>query len=253
MGGAELDRPFALELDRIDRDDVARPTSRRTLHSVRCPGLPHPTTATVSPGLHSSCSHCRAPAGDHAAAQQTCHLERDVALERDAAVFDARRCGGRTCRCNTSSAGPRRAVMARCAVGDLQARAHCLAAIAQPRPTVRTTRAMAADRHEVEDHGVADRKSRDARPDCSDDACTLVTTNDRHRPGHVARDEVIVGVAHAGGRSSTPTSWKPGSSSSISSTDHGVPTSQSTAAVVFIDASVHGRPVLVHNVLSGRW
>ena len=171
---------------------AARPGQRSTrdLHTDDSDGVA---------GLHSSCSHCRAPPGDHATAQETCHLERDVALERDATVFVHDGVAGERADAAHQCQVLATCMMARCAIGDLQTCAHRLSAIAQPRSTVRTTRAMAADRHEVEDHGVTDRKSRDARPDFSDDACALVPTHDRHRPGHVARDEVIVGVAHAGG------------------------------------------------------
>jgi hypothetical protein len=83
VGGAELHRLLALELDRVDGPDLLG-TGERAPWMALAPMPPTPTTATVSPG-HLGGVHRRAPAGDHAAAEQAGLVERDVLLDLDAA------------------------------------------------------------------------------------------------------------------------------------------------------------------------
>ena len=57
--------------------------------------------------------------------------------------------------------------------------------------------ALPAGGHEAEDHMVPGRQPRHAGPDLLDDPGALVAADDRKRHRHVARHEVLVGVAHA--------------------------------------------------------
>ena len=72
--------------------------------------------------------------------------------------------------------------------------------VAQVRMAGGAGRALAARRHEAEHHVVARLQRGDARADLLDDTGALVAADHRQGHGHVARDEVLVGVAHAGRR-----------------------------------------------------
>ena len=80
--------------------------ARRAPWMALAPMPPTPTTATVSPGCDLGGVDGRAPAGDHAAAEQAGPVERDVVVDLDAAGLVHDGVVRRTCRAGTSGRGP---------------------------------------------------------------------------------------------------------------------------------------------------
>ena len=76
VGGAELQRRLALELDRVDGDDVGRAGVRRALHGVDADAADAHDDDRVA-GLDLGRVDRRAPAGADAAADEAGDLERE--------------------------------------------------------------------------------------------------------------------------------------------------------------------------------
>src|SRR3984957_19938028 len=86
VGGAEGERGAALELHRVDRDDIARAGDGRALDRVDADAADAVDDGGVA-GADLARVHRRADAGGHAAADQRDDLEREVVLDLDRRVL----------------------------------------------------------------------------------------------------------------------------------------------------------------------
>ena len=151
------------------------------------PMPPTPTTTTVSPGRDLGGVDRRAPAGDDAAAEQAGPVERDVVVDLDAAGLVDDRVVAEGAEQAHEPEVLALGVVARGAVGDLQAEAQRRAQVAQVLVAGGAARAAAARRDEAEHDVVARLQPADALADLLHDAGALVAADDRQREGQVAR------------------------------------------------------------------
>ncbi|CDZ87968.1 hypothetical protein RHRU231_360088 [Rhodococcus ruber] len=198
VGGTEDLRLVALELDRVDRDDVLGALVPGALDGVHA----HTAGADDDHGvteLDVGRVDGRSPAGGHAAADERGLVERDVLADLHARVdvdHDVRREGAEVGeRADALAAG----VDAVRAVGCV-AREHAGTHLAHVGTADGAHLAVAAGRQEGQDDVVADLETGDVRAEFLDHAGAFVATDDR-RPveGDVAGVDVVVTVADAGG------------------------------------------------------
>src|SRR6185437_13940258 len=198
VGGAEFEGLGALELDRVDRDDVARSGDPSALDRVDADATDaHDDNRVAWLGLGGA--DCAAVAGGHAAADQGRLVQRG-------AVVDLHHGLGRHDRVLGERAEQAHLAVALVlvveAVGAVQLRAdyEVHAEFAEVLHAPGAVRAAAAAGKEGQDDRVALLDVIDLGPDLDHDAGALVTADDRERDRDVASDEVLVGMAQAARR-----------------------------------------------------
>ena len=198
MGGAELHGVLPLELQRVDRDDVARARERRALDRVDADAadpvdhgrVARPDAARVDRG---------APAGRHPAADQRHCLKRQVVVDLDARMLGHHRpLGERAEQAHLAEV---------LAVGMEPERAVRQAVVHEQRPEVAQVGhalgaepAVPAGRQERADDMVAWLEPGHAGADLLDHPGPLVAAHDRVPHRDVTGTQVVVRVAQAGRR-----------------------------------------------------
>ena len=195
MRGAELHGVLPLELQRVDRDDIARARERRALDRVD-PDAADPVDHGRVAGPHAARVHRGSPPGRHPAADQRHRLQRKVVVDLDAGVLGYHRPlreraeQAHLAQVLAVGVEPERPV--RQAVVHEQ-RAHVTqvghAAGAEP--------AVPAGRQERADHVVAGLEPDHPGADLLDDPGALVPAHDRVADRDVAGAQVVIGVAQA--------------------------------------------------------
>src|SRR6185437_13960089 len=197
VGGAELHGVLPLELQRVDRDDVARARERRALDRVDADAadpvhhgrVARPDAARVDRG---------APAGRHPAAGQRHRLQRQVVVDLDAGVLGHHRpLGERAEQAHLAEVlavgvEPERAV--RQAVVHEQR-----AEVAQVGHALGAEPAVPAGRQERADHVVARLEPGHPGADLLDHPRALVPADDRVPHRDVTGAQVVVRVTQPGG------------------------------------------------------
>ena len=195
VGRAERGGQVTLELDGVDGEDHLGTGEAGALHG----GGADATDADhghVVAGPHVRRVDRRAPAGGDAAADQAGLVERDVVEDLHARGLVDHGVGGEGAEADHGRDVLAAGVMAHGAV-ELLPRHEDAADVAQVRVAGGTGRTLPAGRDEAEHDVVARGQAGHTGTHLLDHAGALVAADDGKGDGHVAGEQVLVGVAHA--------------------------------------------------------
>ena len=199
MRRAEHRRLLALELHRIDGDDVAGPGQAGALDRS-CADPTQTDHRDVVAGLHVRRVDRRSPSGRHPAPDEAGELQRDVVVDLHAAhLVHDRVLAERAEAHHRPEIGAVRSVVAGRPVELCSDQQGCTV-VAEVRVAVRAARAMTAGRDEAEHDVVAGRHGVHPRTDLDHDPGALVAADQRCDRREIAGPGVVIGVAHAGCR-----------------------------------------------------
>ena len=123
MSRSKLHGFFAFELNRVNSDDALCPSQSGTLNGIRTNSADTYDSHSV-PRTHLRSVNRRAPARDHAAAEQTNFVKRKIIINLDATGFVDHSVMGESTQQAHQTQFLTPSVMARTTIGDLATSAH---------------------------------------------------------------------------------------------------------------------------------
>ena len=195
MGGPEGGGQVALELHRVDGEDHLRAGEACALHGRR-PDAPDADHGHVVTGPYVRRVDRGAPAGGDAAADEAGLVERDVVEDLHARRLVDHGVGGEGAEAHHGGDVLAPGVVAHRSV-ELLARHEDAADVAEVRVTRGARGALPAGGDEAQHHVVAGGQAGDAGTHFLDHPGALVSADDGEGHGHVAGEQVLVGMAHA--------------------------------------------------------